>query len=78
MLVKCYTNLSEKLLFTMSTVSLLKRKVSRGTCSVRSELFTRKRLDVVEGLNVINAPKCNIILNVITFGPQCNNIWSSM
>ena len=26
----------------------------------------------VEGLNVINVSKCNKILNVITFGTQCN------
>ena len=26
----------------------------------------------VEGLNVINVPKCNKVLNVITFGPKCN------
>ena len=29
--------------------------------------------DVVEGLNVINGPKCNKVLNVITFCPKCNN-----
>ena len=27
----------------------------------------------VEGLNVINDPKCNKVLNVITFCPKCNN-----
>ena len=27
----------------------------------------------VEGLNVINGPKCNKVLNVITFCPKCNN-----
>ena len=32
-------------------------------------------LQLVEGLNVINVPKCKKILNVITFGPKCNNIW---
>ena len=26
----------------------------------------------VEGLNVINDPKCNKFLNVITFCPKCN------
>ena len=29
---------------------------------------------VVEGLNVINDPKCNKVLNVIKFCPKCNNI----
>ena len=28
---------------------------------------------VVEGLNVINDPRCNKVLNVITFCPKCNN-----
>ena len=27
----------------------------------------------VEGLNVINGPKCNKVLNVITFCPKRNN-----
>ena len=27
---------------------------------------------MVEGLNVINYPKCNKVLNVITFCPKCN------
>ena len=27
----------------------------------------------VEGLNVINDPKCNKVLNVVTFCPKCNN-----
>ena len=31
---------------------------------------------VVEGLNVIKDPKCNKVLNVITFCPKCNNILS--
>ena len=29
---------------------------------------------VVEGLNVINDPKCNKVLNVITFCPKCNKV----
>ena len=29
--------------------------------------------DAVEGLNVINDPKCNKVLNIITFCPKCNN-----
>ena len=28
----------------------------------------------VEGLNVINGPKCNKVLNVITFCPKCNKV----
>ena len=28
----------------------------------------------VEGLNVINVPKCNKILNVITFRAKCNKV----
>ena len=28
----------------------------------------------VEGLNVINDPKCNKVLNVITFCPKCNKV----
>ena len=28
---------------------------------------------VAEGLNVINDPRCNKVLNVITFCPKCNN-----
>ena len=28
----------------------------------------------VEGLNVINDPKCNKVLNVITFCPKCNKL----
>ena len=30
----------------------------------------------VEGLNVISYPKCNKVLNVITFCPKYNNILS--
>ena len=33
---------------------------------------------VVEGLNVINDPKCTKVLNVKTFCPKCNNILSQM
>ena len=29
---------------------------------------------LVEGLNVINGPKCNKVLNVITFCPKCNKV----
>ena len=29
---------------------------------------------VVEGLNVINDPKCNKLLNVITICPKCNKL----
>ena len=29
---------------------------------------------VVEGLNVINGPKCNKVLNVIKFCPKCNKV----
>ena len=29
---------------------------------------------VVEGLNVINDPKCTKVLNVITFCPKCNKV----
>ena len=29
---------------------------------------------VVEGLNVINDPKCNKVLNVITICPKCNKL----
>ena len=32
--------------------------------------------DAVEGLNVINGPKCNKVLNVITFCPKCNKLLS--
>ena len=28
----------------------------------------------VQGLNVINDPKCNKVLNVITFCPKCNKV----
>ena len=28
----------------------------------------------VESLNVINGPKCNKVLNVITFGAKCNKL----
>ena len=28
----------------------------------------------VEGLNVINDPKCNKVLNVITVCPKCNKV----
>ena len=31
-------------------------------------------LQTVEGLNVINDPKCNKVLNVITFCPKCNKV----
>ena len=34
------------------------------------------RCTTVEGLNVINDPKCNKVLNVITFCPKCNKILS--
>ena len=39
-------------------------------------LFFRDRNDndVVEGLNIINNPKCNKVLNVITFCPKCNKV----
>ena len=30
--------------------------------------------NVVEGLNVINDPKCNKVLNVIAFCPKCNKV----
>ena len=30
----------------------------------------------VEGLNVRNDPKCNKVLNVITFCPECNKLLS--
>ena len=30
----------------------------------------------VEGLNVINGPKCNKVLNVITICPKCNKLSS--
>ena len=29
----------------------------------------------VEGLNVINDPKCNKVLNAITFCPKYNNLF---
>ena len=32
------------------------------------------RYGTVEGLNVINDPKCNKVLNVITFCPKCNKV----
>ena len=32
------------------------------------------RVNVVEGLNVINGPKCNKVINVITFCPKCNKV----
>ena len=31
-------------------------------------------MNVVEGLNVINDPKCNKVLNVITCCPKCNKV----
>ena len=34
------------------------------------------KIFVVEGLNVINDPKCNKVLNVITFCPKCNKLLS--
>ena len=45
----------------------------RVLISLTSERSERVR-DVVEGLNVINVPKCNKVLNVITFGPKCNKV----
>ena len=36
----------------------------------------RSCLTGVEGLNVINDPKCNKVLNVITFCPKCNKLLS--
>ena len=36
-----------------------------------------KNVSDVEGLNVINGPKCNKVLNVITFCPKCNKLLSS-
>ena len=36
-----------------------------------STLFVRTD---VEGLNVINDPKCNKVLKVITFCPKCNKL----
>ena len=35
-----------------------------------------RHLTVVEGLNVVNGPKCNKVLkiNVITFCPKCNKV----
>ena len=35
---------------------------------------SRVKVRVVEGLNVINDPKCNKVLNVITFCPKCNKV----
>ena len=32
----------------------------------------RKQATAVEGLNVMNGPKCNEVLNVIIFCPKCN------
>ena len=36
--------------------------------------FTRCNANAVEGLNVINDPKCNKVRNVITFCPKCNKV----
>ena len=36
---------------------------------IKRSIFT-----CVEGLNVINGPKCNKVLNVITFCPKCNKV----
>ena len=30
--------------------------------------------DAVEGLNVINDPKCNKVLNIMTFCPKCTKV----
>ena len=35
---------------------------------------TLRTVQSVEGLNVINNPKCNKVLNVITFCPKCNKL----
>ena len=35
---------------------------------------TKEKEKVVEVLNVINDPKCNKVLNVITFCPKCNKV----
>ena len=47
---------------------------------VSNDMKTYSRLPLpiasVEGLNVINDPKCNKVLNVITFCPKCNKLLS--
>ena len=35
-----------------------------------------ERRNTWEGLNVINDPKCNKVLNVLTFCPKCNKLFS--
>ena len=47
-------------------------------CDLYTQPCRRKFAECVnaEGLNVINDPKCNKVLNVITFCPKCNNVLS--
>ena len=38
------------------------------------KMCEEKKKGDVEGRNVINDPKCNKVLNVITFCPKCNKV----
>ena len=49
---------------------------SRASCQYRFPLFLYYDYPFVEGLTVINDPKCNKVLNVITFSPKSNKILS--
>ena len=43
--------------------------------AIQIEWFRRVRESAcVEGLNVMNDPKCNKVLNVITFCPKCSKV----
>ena len=43
---------------------------------MRTSRLIRYSTQDVEGLNVIKDPKCNKVLNVITFCPNCDKLLS--
>ena len=59
--------------FATDTMLLWTSSAIFSSCNKTVKLLVFSVRDVVEGLNVINGPKCNKVLNVITFCPKCNN-----
>ena len=51
-------------------------KLLKNSEGNRDGVWNNCRGKEVEGLNVINDPKCNKVLNVITFCPKCNKLLS--
>ena len=67
---------------TFSSYLDLTRGIAGRRASVKLRICNRKLMiigialfvDAIQGLNVINDPKSNKVLNVITFCPECNKL----